>query len=105
MEQRIAFRMKLYEGMELEYQKRHDTIWPELSSLLKETGVSEYSIFLDKATNYLFGILKLQEGKTMDNLPSHPVMQKWWAYMADIMETNDDNSPVSIPLQEVFYMP
>ena len=34
----------------------------------------------------------------------NPIVQKWWDYMADIMEVNPDNSPVSIPLPEVFYM-
>ena len=102
--QRLAFKMKLYDGFEAEYKKRHDAIWPELSALLKETGVSDYSIFLEAETNFLFGVLKLDDGCTMDNLPDHPVMQKWWAYMADIMESHADNSPVSIPLKEVFYM-
>jgi L-rhamnose mutarotase len=37
-------------------------------------------------------------------LGDNPIVQKWWAYMADIMETNPDNSPVSIPLPECFYM-
>jgi len=32
-------------------------------------------------------------------------MQKWWAYMKDIMETHPDNSPVSMPLIKVFFMP
>ncbi len=103
--QRLAFKMKLYDGFETEYKKRHDEIWPELSALLKETGVSDYSIFLDVDTNNLFGVLKLKEDSTMDDLPFHPVMQRWWAYMADIMESYADNSPVSIPLKEVFYMP
>jgi L-rhamnose mutarotase len=103
--QRLAFKMKLFKGYEAEYKKRHDEIWPELSALLKETGVSDYVIFLDNDTNDLLGVLKLEEGKSMDDLPSHPVMKKWWAYMADIMETNPDKSPVSVPLNEVFYMP
>jgi len=103
--QRIAFKMKLLQGYEAEYQKRHDEIWPELSSLLKDTGVSDYAIFLDRSNNDLIGVLKLEEGATMDALPAQSIMQKWWAYMADIMETNPDNSPVSIPLAEVFYMP
>ncbi len=103
--QRLAFKMKLFKGFEAEYLKRHDELWPELQQLLKETGVNDYAIFLDTATNDLFGVLKLEEGKTMDNLPAHPVMQRWWAYMSDIMETNDDKSPVSIPLTEVFYLP
>jgi L-rhamnose mutarotase len=74
-------------------------------ALLKATGISEYSIFLDETTNSLFGVLKAVDPKALDNLPSHAVMQKWWACMGDIMESNPDNSPISIPLEEVFYMP
>jgi L-rhamnose mutarotase len=101
---RIAFKMKLFKGFEEEYKKRHDELWPELEGLLKATGISEYSIFLDDATNSLFGVLKAQDLKALDNLPAHPVMQRWWKYMGDIMESNPDNSPVSVPLKEVFYL-
>ncbi|SDC10460.1 L-rhamnose mutarotase [Niabella drilacis] len=101
---RIAFKMKLFKGYETEYKKRHSSLWPELQRLLKQTGISDYSIFWDKQTNDLLGILKLEAGCTMDNLPDHPLMQKWWAFMCDIMETNADQSPVSVPLEEVFYM-
>ena len=102
---RVAFKMTLYKGFEEEYLRRHDELWPDLQQLLKETGISEYSIFLDPETNNLFGVLNAADPKALDNLPAQPVMQKWWAYMKDIMETNDDNSPVSIPLKEVFYLP
>jgi L-rhamnose mutarotase len=97
--------MKLHEGKEEEYKKRHDELWPELQELLKSTGVSEYSIFLDPETNYLFGVLKVNDAAALDNLPGQPVMQRWWHYMKDIMDSNPDNSPVSIPLKEVFYLP
>ena len=103
--QRIAFKMKLFKGKEEEYKRRHDEIWPELASLLKETGVSDYSIFLDEETNSLFGVLKIQDASLLDKLPAQPIMKKWWAYMGDIMESNPDNSPVSIPLRDVFYLP
>jgi L-rhamnose mutarotase len=102
---RVAFKMQLFAGKKEEYKKRHDEIWPELSALLKQTGISEYSIFLDETTNSLFGVLKAEDPSKLDNLPSHAVMQKWWQYMGDIMESNPDNSPVSVPLQEVFYLP
>ncbi|MBL7740842.1 MAG: L-rhamnose mutarotase [Chitinophagaceae bacterium] len=102
---RVAFKMIMFPGKEAEYKKRHDEIWPELVQLLKETGISDYSIFLDSGTNSLFGVLKAENPSALDNLPSQPVMQKWWAYMKDIMESNPDNSPVSIPLKEVFYLP
>lgn len=102
---RVAFKMKLNDGFEEEYKKRHDVLWPELEQLLKSTGISEYSIFLDSETNILFGVLKAENPGTLNNLPAEPVMQRWWAYMKDIMESNPDNSPISIPLKEVFYLP
>jgi L-rhamnose mutarotase len=102
---RIAFKMKLYEGQEEEYKKRHDELWPELKQLLESSGISDYSIFLDETTNTLFGVLKARDMQALDDLPDNPVMQKWWAHMKDIMESNDDNSPVSTPLTEVFYLP
>ena len=102
---RVAFKMQLFAGQKEEYKKRHDEIWPELVTLLKETGISEYSIFLDGTTNSLFGVLKAEDPSLLNNLPAHAVMQKWWKHMGDIMESNPDNSPVSIPLEEVFYLP
>jgi L-rhamnose mutarotase len=101
---RVAFKMQLHKGFEEEYKRRHDVLWPDLEQLLKQSGIREYSIFLDETTNSLFGVLKVDDPKALDNLPAQPVMKKWWAYMKDIMETNDDNSPVSIPLNEVFYL-
>jgi L-rhamnose mutarotase len=102
---RIAFKMQLFKGFEQEYKKRHDEIWPELQALLKETGISDYSIFLDESTNNLFGVFKADDPKLLDNLPAHPVMQRWWKYMGDIMESNPDSSPVQTSLKEVFYLP
>jgi L-rhamnose mutarotase len=102
---RIAFKMQLFKGCEEEYKKRHDELWPELHSLLKDTGISEYSIFLDESTNSLFGVLKVSDELSLDKLPEQPVMKRWWAYMKDMYETHEDNSPVSLPLKEVFYLP
>ena len=102
--QRAAFKMKLKPGFEAEYKKRHDEIWPELSQELSDAGVSDYSIFLDEETLTLFAVQKLSDDNTAGNLPNTEIVKKWWAFMADIMEVNPDNSPVCIPLNEVFYM-
>src|SRR5689334_14246185 len=101
---RIAFKMKLHPGYKDEYKKRHDELWPELAELLKGAGVEDYSIFLDEESYSLFGVLKVGEEKLMKDLAKHPLMQKWWLYMKDIMAHNPDNSPVSIPLKEMFHM-
>jgi len=101
---RAAFKMYLKPGFETEYEKRHNAIWPELKQLLKENGVSDYSIFWDKETNILFAVQKSDGKQGSQDLGLNPIVQKWWDYMADIMEVNPDNSPVSIPLPELFYM-
>lgn len=101
---RIAFKMKLYPGFEAEYKKRHEQLWPELRSLLKKAGVSDYSIFFDGESDTLFAVLKVNNNELFDRLASTQIMQKWWDHMSDIMETNEDNSPVAKALTELFYL-
>jgi L-rhamnose mutarotase len=101
---KLAFKMKLNPGCKEEYKKRHDSIWPELKSLLKKSGVSDYTIFLDEETNSLFAVQYQSGDESSQDLGSHPVVKRWWAYMSDLMETNPDSSPVSIPLETVFHM-
>lgn len=101
---KLAFKMKLNPGMEQEYTKGHGEIWPELSKLLMTSGISDYSIFLDKETHLLFSVLLSSDETAFDKLPNNPLMKKWWDYMKDIMETNPDNSPLSVSLQKVFHM-
>lgn len=101
---RLAFKMHLNEGQKEEYTRRHKELWPELHQLLKNAGVSEYSIFLDEETNTLFAFQKVSGDGGSQDLGKTEIVQKWWAFMADIMKTNPDNSPVTIPLEEVFYM-
>jgi L-rhamnose mutarotase len=102
--EKYAFKMQLNPGMEAEYRRRHDEIWPDLEALLKDAGVEDYSIHLDPETNTLFGVLWRPVQHNMAELPNHPVMKRWWAHMADIMATNPDNSPVETPLITVFHM-
>ena len=102
--QQIAFKMQLKPGHAAEYQRRHDAIWPELASLLHASGVRDYSIFLDEATGALFGVLRRADGHAMDALPQHPVMRRWWDYMADLMDTQSDASPVAVPLTPMFHL-
>ncbi|MCO5734729.1 L-rhamnose mutarotase [Rhizobium sp. SSA_523] len=103
--ERYAFKMKLNPGMQAEYRKRHDEIWPDLVKLLAEAGVSDYSIHLDPETDILFAVLTRPADHGMAGLPDHPVMKRWWAHMADLMETNPDNSPVAVDLVPVFHLP
>jgi L-rhamnose mutarotase len=102
--EKIAFVMKLKPGNESEYEKRHDEIWPELVETLKQAGVSDYSIFLEKSSCKLFAVLQRSDDHSMEQLPLDPVVKKWWAFMADIMETSADNKPVEESLVKVFHL-
>jgi L-rhamnose mutarotase len=105
MKEKYAFRMRLNPGARAEYQRRHDAIWPELVTLLKDAGIEDYSIHLDEETNLLFGVLWRRSDHSMDNLPEHPVMRRWWDFMADLMETKPDHEPVAVPLPMLFHLP
>lgn len=102
--EKIAFRMFLHPGSVAEYKRRHDEIWPELVALLKTAGVSDYSIYLDAEQQVLFAVLRRTAGHSMDSLPQHPVMQRWWAHMGDLMRTHPDGSPVVEPLPCMFHL-
>ncbi len=101
---RVAFAMKLKPGFEDEYRLRHDALWPEMAKTLREAGISDYSIFLDPESLSLFAVQTTSEDSTADELPGLEIVRRWWDYMADIMETNPDSSPVSRPLVEVFHL-
>ncbi len=99
---RKAFKMKLYEGMEKEYERRHNLIWDEMVDMIHSYGGHNYSIFLDRETNILFGYIELESEELWDKSAETEICRKWWDYMADIMETNPDNSPVSVDLFKMF---
>jgi len=101
---RKAFIMSVNDGHEVEYEKRHNPIWPELEKVLKEHGVHNYSIFLHKETDQLFAYVEIEDEARWDAIAKTDICKKWWAYMKDIMPSNADNSPVSKEIQEVFHL-
>ena len=101
---RKGFKMKLFQGQEEEYQRRHNELWPEMKEMLRMHGASNYSIFLDPDTLTLFGYIEIQDEALWEAAANTTINRKWWDYMADIMECNPDNSPVTLDLNEVFHL-
>lgn len=102
---RKAFVMRLHEGQEAEYRGRHNPIWPELEAVLKAHGVHNYSIFLHAETWQLFGYVEIESEERWNAIAQTPECLRWWRYMREVMETNADCSPASMPLEEVFHLP
>ena len=99
-----GFKMKLYKGFEEVYEKRHNALWPEMKDMIHEYGGKNYTIFLDKETLTLFGYIEIEDPEKWAKSADTAINRKWWDFMADIMETNPDNSPVCIDLQNVFHL-
>ena len=99
-----TFQMKIKPGCAEEYEKRHNMLWPEMKDMIHEYGGSNYTISLDPATNELFGYIEITDEELWAKSADTPINRKWWDFMADIMETNPDNSPVSKDLHVVFHL-
>jgi len=100
---RKAFIMKVASSEHAEYERRHNPIWPDLELTLRGHGVHNYSIFLDSETSTLFGYAEIESEEDWEAIARTPACQRWWKYMRDIMPCNEDNSPQSRPLREVFH--
>ncbi len=96
--------MMLKPGSRLEYERRHNPIWPELETVLKEHGVRSYSIFLDHTTDRLFAYAEIESEERWRQIAAPEICQQWWALMKELMLTNADNSPIAIDLDEVFHI-
>ena len=102
--EKLAFTMRLKPGAAVEYQRRHDALWPDLADALRAAGISDYSIYLAPDDLTLFAVLWRQPDHGMDRLPETAVMKRWWSAMAELMDTHPDHSPVVTPLSQVFHL-
>ncbi len=101
---RKAFVMSVNEGQEAEYEKRHNPIWDELETALKDHGVHNYSIFLHAETRQLFAYAEIEDEARWDAIADTAICKKWWAHMKEIMPSSPDNSPIATGLREVFHI-
>ena len=101
---RKSFKMHLHPGMEAEYRRRHDELWPEMKEMIREYGGRNYSIFLDHETNILYGYIELEDEAKWAASAGTAICRKWWDYMAPLMAVNPDNSPVAVDLVPVFHL-
>src|SRR6266542_3879253 len=101
---RKAFVMTLKPDCRQKYERRHDPIWPELRDVLKQQGVHNYSIFIERETNRLFAYAEIESEELWQQIADTVVCQRWWAHMKELLETNSDHSPVMVVLDEVFHL-
>ena len=96
--------MTLVPGNQQEYERRHRDIWPEMQQLLSRHGVHNYSIFLEATSDRLFAYAEVESEELWQQIAETQVCRRWWAYMKELMLTNEDDSPASVALKEVFHL-
>ncbi|MFO7534246.1 MAG: L-rhamnose mutarotase [Kiritimatiellia bacterium] len=101
---RKAFVMSVNPDQLVEYEKRHNPIWPDLEAVLKAHGVRSYTIFLHPGTHQLFGYVEFENEAQWNAIANTEPCRRWWAHMKDIMPSNPDNSPRSEEIREVFHL-
>jgi L-rhamnose mutarotase len=101
---RKAFVMSVNPGAEDEYKRRHDALWPELRVALQSHGVISYSIFLLSETQQLFAYAEFEDEQRWAALGATEVCRRWWDHMAPLMAHNEDRSPSTRALREMFHL-
>ncbi len=96
--------MRVDPGKEDAYIDRHQPIWEELEQTLLDHGVKTYSIFLDRERSDLFAYAEIEDLERWKAVAETDVCRRWWDYMAPLMPTNPNGSPVSGDLEEVFHI-
>ena len=103
--ERFAWKGRIKPGMQAEYKRRHDEIWPELKELLKSAGIGNYTIWSDG--DVLFGYYECEKGiafaeKTQANSPG---VARWNVYMQDVLELEMDPETGAQPkMQQMFLL-
>ena len=103
--ERFAWKATVKDGMLVEYKRRHDAIWPELKQVLKDAGISNYTIW--NMGNELFGYFECEKGVAYaeDYQAKSEVVDRWNAYMKDVMGMELDPTTGAQPkMQQVFFL-
>ena len=103
--ERYAWKAIVKDGKLDEYVKRHNEIWPELKQVLKDAGISNYTIW--NVGNELFGYYECEKGKAFAQKAQadSPAVDRWNAFMKDVMIMEMDPVTGAQPeLRQVFFL-
>jgi len=103
---RVCFVLQVKPERIEEYKRRHRAVWPEMLAALRETGWTNYSLFL-RPDGLLIGYLETRDfDRARKEIARMEVNQRWQTQMADFFVENDgllpDQSIVS--LKEIFHL-
>jgi L-rhamnose mutarotase len=103
---RVCFVLQVKPDRIEEYKRRHRTVWPEMLAALRETGWTNYSLFL-RADGLLIGYLETQDfDRARAEIARLEVNKRWQSQMAGFFVQPDGFLPdqTIVSLDEVFHL-
>lgn len=102
--ERVCFAFEIYEGMEAEYKKRHDAIWPELVVALKESGFTNYSIFR-RGLNMVGYFEAVPDSRSaLAKIGTYEVNTRWAEWFKDVIVNLGDSHGDLMQMNEVWHL-
>jgi len=104
--QRICFLLRVKPERLEEYKRRHSSVWPDMLQALRETGWSNYSLFL-RDDGMLVGYLETENfERARAGMAGREVNERWQREMADFFLQRAGLLPdrAMQPLEEVFHL-
>ncbi len=101
--ERFTWKARVLDGQLEEYIRRHDEIWPEMTAVLNEAGIHNYTIW--SVGNELFGYYECESIEYASKVQAQSeVVSRWNEYMKDVMIMEfDPDTGTSVLLQQVFH--
>jgi L-rhamnose mutarotase len=86
-----------------EYARRHENLWGEIREGIAAQGGRNFSIFAAPELDRVFTYVEVEDLRRWHAGAASPATRRWWRYMAEIMPTNEDRSPIARSCEEVFH--
>jgi len=103
---RVCFVLQVKPDRIEEYKDRHRAVWPEMLAALRETGWTNYSLFL-RPDGLLIGYLETQDfDRARSRMARLEVNHQWQREMADFFVQPDGLLPdqMMVSLEEIFHL-
>lgn len=102
--QRICFTFEIFEGKEAEYKKRHDEIWPELVTAIKDSGFKNYSLFRKGLQVVAYVEVEPDVETAFAKLGKYEANAKWGEWFRDVIVNLTDSQGNLILMKEVWHL-
>jgi L-rhamnose mutarotase len=102
--ERFCFTFTLKPGAEREYKRRHDAIWPELVTALREADVRNYTLFRRGREVIGYAECYPDASTAFGKVAATEVDARWSKWFEDVIEQRFDERGRPFTAEEVWHL-